>query len=922
MATTLHHFSFSSMAGIWCLLALAFAMAAVRIHSQSTDTLDFISIDCGINDGFTYIDPATNISYVSDAQYTDSGINANISGAYVTNGMGKRYLNVRSFPNGTRNCYTIKPITPGSKYLVRATFLYGNYDGSGSPSLLFDLHLGVNHWKTVNITDPGFPFRTDAITVAAADFLSVCLVNTGQGTPFVSGIDVRPLKSILYPAANASRSLVLLKRLNMGPTDTYIRYPDDPHDRIWEPFNHIPFWAEISTNSTVENLVDDKFEAPSAVMQTAVVPVNSTKLMLQWVPDPGDVNEFYAVMHFSEFLALAGSNLSRQFWVYLNDEPWYPKPFTPDYLISDAIFGTNPTKGYREYNVTVQALANSTLPPILNAMEVYSRMSDDNSPSDAGDVNAMMMIKSWYEIKKNWMGDPCAPKDFVWDGVNCTFSISDTPRITTLNLSSSGLNGGITPSFASLSAIQFLDLSNNNLTGGIPAILAELPSLKLLDLTNNSLNGSIPSALLTKAQSGSLTLRTEKNGLLCASGSSCQVTATTSSKKKISTPVIVVLCVVLPLLVLLVVFILCRLRRSRGQRIGKTMDPPNQDFLRQGELQNGSLQLENRQFTYMELKSITSNFQKVIGKGGFGIVYHGHLEDGTQVAVKLRSQSSEQGTKEFLAEAQHLTRVHHKNLVSMVGYCNDGEYLALVYEYMAQGTLQDHLRGRAPHARPLSWGQRLRIVVEAAQGLEYLHKACKPALIHRDVKTGNILLSQTLEAKIADFGLSKAFQGDLTDHVSTAVVGTPGYLDPEYYNSYQLSEKSDVFSFGVVLLELITGQPPVISAAGKAHIVQWVRQRLARGNIEDIVDPRLRGEYDVNSVWKCADVALKCTAHSSQQRPFMAEVVVQLKESLELEKPAVASENLYSDVSDVSQNSALEIDRVARMSVGGGPSAR
>ncbi|GJM89508.1 hypothetical protein PR202_ga05709 [Eleusine coracana subsp. coracana] len=174
-----------------------------------------------------------------------------------------------------------------------------------------------------------------------------------------------------------------------------------------------------------------------------------------------------------------------------------------------------------------------------------------------------------------------------------------------------------------------------------------------------------------------------------------------------------------------------------------------------------SLQLENRQFTFHELKDITNNFQRTLGEGGFGKVYDGFLEDGTQVAVKLRSQSSNQGVKEFLAEAQILSRIHHKNLVSMVGYCKDGQYMALVYEYMPEGTLQEHIAG-----------------------LEYLHEGCNPPLIHRDVKATNILLNAKLEAKIADFGLSKSFNRDYESHIlTTTLAGTPGYVDPDMYTS-------------------------------------------------------------------------------------------------------------------------------------------
>uniref|UniRef100_A0A8R7V3R1 Protein kinase domain-containing protein n=1 Tax=Triticum urartu TaxID=4572 RepID=A0A8R7V3R1_TRIUA len=295
---------------------------------------------------------------------------------------------------------------------------------------------------------------------------------------------------------------------------------------------------------------------------------------------------------------------------------------------------------------------------------------------------------------------------------------------------------------------------------------------------------------------------------------------------------------------------------------------------------DGSLRLESRRFTYEELKMITNNFQRVLGRGGFGYVYDGFLEDGTQVAVKLRSQSSNQGVKEFLAEAHILTRIHHKNLVSMIGYCNDGEYMALVYEYMSEGTLQDHIEGRC-----LPWRRRLRIALESAQELEYLHKGCNPPLIHRDVKATNILLNTKLEARIANFGLSKAFNSESDTYVSTnTLVGMPGYVDPEYQATMQPTAKSDVYSFGVVLLELITGKPAIPREAEPTSIIQWARKRMALGNIESVVDARMRGIYDVNSVWKVADIALKCTSYALTQRPTMTDVVAQLQECIELEE--------------------------------------
>ncbi|XP_042465208.1 putative leucine-rich repeat receptor-like protein kinase At2g19210 [Zingiber officinale] len=877
----------------WCCLLVGFAaIAVVQVHCQLPDTQGFISIDCGIEEGSTYSDPITNLTYVSDGSYIDTGVNANISREHVTEQQARSFLNVRSFPNSSRNCYDITGITIGSKYLLRAMFMYGNYDGRNSRSISFDLYLGVNLWKTINLTDPATTFWTEALAVALDDAFSVCLVNTGKGTPFVSAMDVRPLSDGIYPEVNATRTMVVFERLNMGPTSGIIRYPDDKYDRLWDSYINIPLWTEISTNSTVNNLAIDFFEAPSVVMQTAVTPANSSNLYYSWKLDPGDLSEVLAVLYFSEFLTLTG-NMSRQFYIYLNDFLWYNQPFDTPLLLKNYVYGLNPIVGYQQYNMTLQALSNSTLPPILNAMEILTRMGDSNVATNSEDVDAILTIKELYQIKRNWRGDPCSPRGFAWDGINCTFSLSDPPRITSINVSSSGLTGTINTAFARFGEIQYLDLSNNNITGTIPGFLGRLSSLKLLDLTNNNLTGSIPSELLAEAQNELLTLRFEGNPYLCSDGSSCQLIAS-STKRKISTPVIVTLCVLPLLMLVLVVFLVWRYRKKKGYGIGNPVNqqkrPIFNEIQKHQEVQSSPLQFENRQFTYLELKDITNNFNRVLGEGGFGTVYYGCLKDGLEVAVKMRSEAAPQGPMEFLSEAQFLLRVHHRNLVSMVGYCKDGNYMGLVYEYMAQGTVRDHLKGRTQNMTSLSWQQRLQIAVESAQGLEYLHTACKPPIIHRDVKTANILLSERFEAKISDFGISKTLS-EADTHILTIVMGTAGYLDPEYHVTSQLSSKSDVYSFGVVILELVTGQAPIVTSADKAHISVWVRQRLTRGNVEDVVDPRLHNEYDVNSVWKCIDTALGCLARAPQARPTMGNVVAQLKSSLELENLRIKNGN-------------------------------
>ncbi|KAI6678689.1 hypothetical protein NL676_039485 [Syzygium grande] len=197
------------------------------------------------------------------------------------------------------------------------------------------------------------------------------------------------------------------------------------------------------------------------------------------------------------------------------------------------------------------------------------------------------------------------------------------------------------------------------------------------------------------------------------------------------------------------------------------------------------LRLKNRHFKYGEVSRITGNFRRVIGEGGFGKVYLGTLENGTVVAVKMLSKSSKQGYKKFQAEAQLLMIVHHGNLVSLFGYCDDSRHMALIYEYMANGNLRQHLSGKVKmqppedHPKVLTWSKRIQIAVDVAQGLDYLHNGCKPPIIHRDLKTTNILLNEDFRAKIADFGLSRAFATENDSYVSTCPAGTPGYLDPE-----------------------------------------------------------------------------------------------------------------------------------------------
>ncbi|CAI0543293.1 unnamed protein product [Linum tenue] len=299
-----------------------------------------------------------------------------------------------------------------------------------------------------------------------------------------------------------------------------------------------------------------------------------------------------------------------------------------------------------------------------------------------------------------------------------------------------------------------------------------------------------------------------------------------------------------------------------------------------------SLGFSKSMFTYEELARATDGFSdaNLLGQGGFGYVHRGVLPNGKEVAIKQLKVGSGQGEREFQAEVEIISRVHHKHLVSLVGYCITGAQRLLVYEFVQNDTLEFHLHGKG---RPtMEWPTRLKIALGSAKGLAYLHEDCHPKIIHRDIKAANILLDFKFEAKVADFGLAK-FTSDANTHVSTRVMGTFGYLAPEYAASGKLSDKSDVFSFGVMLLELITGRRPVDTTHTYMDdsLVDWARPLLSRaledGNYDSLVDQKLV-DYDHNEMSRMVACAAACVRHSARRRPRMSQVVRALEGDVSL----------------------------------------
>ncbi|KAL8171025.1 hypothetical protein V2J09_022829 [Rumex salicifolius] len=290
------------------------------------------------------------------------------------------------------------------------------------------------------------------------------------------------------------------------------------------------------------------------------------------------------------------------------------------------------------------------------------------------------------------------------------------------------------------------------------------------------------------------------------------------------------------------------------------------------------------------IKQVTKNFDEalVIGQGGFGKVYKGVLKNGLKVAVKRSDSKHGQGLPEFQTEITVLSRIRHRHLVSLIGYCDDGDEMILVYEYMEKGTLREHLYGASDHQsfQPMSWKQRLEICIGAANGLHYLHTGSTGGIIHRDVKSTNILLDHKLVAKVADFGLSRSGALEQDTHVSTVVKGTFGYLDPEYYQLMQLTDKSDVYSFGVLLLEVLCARLVLDTSLpqDQVNLADWAMSCHHKGELERVIDPSLAGQINPNSLAKFVETAKNCLKDSGIDRPQMSDVIWDLEYTLQLHK--------------------------------------
>ncbi|CAL9080570.1 unnamed protein product [Musa textilis] len=466
--------------------------------------------------------------------------------------------------------------------------------------------------------------------------------------------------------------------------------------------------------------------------------------------------------------------------------------------------------------------------------------------------------------------------------------LGNLTNLVSLDLYLNSFTGEIPDSLGKLTKLRFLRLNNNSLSGHIPQSLTNITALQVLDLSNNNLSGEVPST-------GSFSLFTPisfaNNPLLCGPGTTTACpgapplappppfvppTPPSSQGSSASSTGAIAggVAAGAALLFAAPAIMFAWWRRRKPQE--HFFDVPAEE---DPEVHLGQL----KRFSLRELQVATDNFsnKNILGRGGFGKVYKGRLADGSLVAVKrLKEERTPGGELQFQTEVEMISMAVHRNLLRLRGFCMTPTERLLVYPYMANGSVASRLRERPPSEPPLEWATRRKIALGSARGLSYLHDHCDPKIIHRDVKAANILLDEDFEAVVGDFGLAKLMDYKDT-HVTTAVRGTIGHIAPEYLSTGKSSEKTDVFGYGIMLLELITGQRAFdlarLANDDDVMLLDWVKGLLKEKKLEMLVDPDLQNDYVEVEVESLIQVALLCTQGSPMERPKMSEVVRMLE---------------------------------------------
>ncbi|CAN4093301.1 unnamed protein product [Withania somnifera] len=521
-------------------------------------------------------------------------------------------------------------------------------------------------------------------------------------------------------------------------------------------------------------------------------------------------------------------------------------------------------------------------------------------------------------LAESWAGNnPCKG----WNYITCDAKGS----VTVINFAKQNWVGTISPAVANLTGLKSLVMNDNNLTGPIPVSLTSLLELQLVDVSNNNISGKIPkfrSNVIVKTSGNPFMGKDlppssppgRSSPSLSDGTDNAPSAAKHEHKSSISTWVIVAIVIAAVALLPVLCLVIYKYKRNRKSKLsrGKEQKLKNGSSNKvngygaipstasQSSVANSEIYVYNGGNVTIPvelLRQATNNFdeENILGRGGFGIVYKGKLHDGTEIAVKRMEASiaSNKGLNEFKAEIEVLTKVRHRHLVALHGFCVNGYERLLVYEYMPQGTLGQHLFDHDQLGfQPLTWKQRLTIALDVARGLEYLHGLAQQSFIHRDLKPSNVLLGDDMRAKVADFGLVKnAPDGKYS--LETKLAGTFGYLAPEYASTGRVTTKIDVFAFGVILMEILTGRKALDEnlPEERSHLVVWFRKMVVNNEkIIEVLDPTLHPDEETyQSICKVAELAGHCAAREPSQRPDMGHSVNVLAPLVEQWTPAATS---------------------------------
>ncbi|KAJ3671772.1 hypothetical protein LUZ60_007851 [Juncus effusus] len=889
----------------------------------------FLSLSCG---GSTIYTDHLNITWIPDSSYIKTG---NSTSTNSINYKSEAHSTVRFFPvkeKTTQNCYKIPILSLNlSLVLIRARFCYKNYDKKENPPAFY-VSLGRANVALINLTklDPCIEEFVWKIGDENENLI-FCLNSIEKGgNPVISSLEIRPLPETAYNSGfNHEFGDNLLRkrfRINCG----YIRknstrFPFDYYDRIWDPderFSPSLLSAGFKIQTPL-NFSDVNEKPPVLVLQTARV--LARKNILNYNLPLGKVANYFLVLYFAGI-----TPVSPTFDILINNNIVYLGYKVNHGQASSVSFNV------KMVDFLKISFYNISFFPQINSIEIYEIIAIPSKCSPAT-VSALKVIQETTGKEFEWENDPCNP--IQWNHIKCdgnlviSLELSDmdlgaiTPTfgdlldLKYLDLHNSSLSGEITnlgtlqkleilnlsfnkftsfgPGFDSMTSLQILDLRNNSLEGTVPDILGNLKDLQFLNLENNKLQGVLPQSLHRK----NLQIRTTGNLCLSFLQSGCKKNNYKNKNKKyrpkIEVPQVIsvfptkpqssnyrsnhrsifygatgsVLFIII-LCSIIIFFILYRKKKKRNR-----YSSPSETWTA-SEVQGCTAA---KSFSYKEIKIATNNFKEIVGRGGFGSVFFGKLFTGKLVAVKVRSDKSQTGADSFINEVRILSQIRHENLVTLEGFCCESKQQILVYEYLAGGSLADNLYGSNSKKASLNWARRLKIALDAAKGLDYLHNWSNPRIIHRDMKCSNILLDSEMNAKVGDFGLSKQILSD-SSHVSTVVKGTAGYLDPEYFVSQQLTEKSDVYSFGVVLLELICGREPLshVGTPDSFNLVLWAKPYLQAGSFE-VVDESIMGGFNMESMRRAACIAVKCVERDPILRPIISEVLAELKESYSIQ---------------------------------------